>query len=53
MMTPNVDVGLLMVVWVEGLVLTCCCCCKRSGSGSGSGGGRAGWVQRMCYSVGL
>lgn len=27
-MTPNVDVGLLLVVWVEGSVLTCCCCCK-------------------------
>ena len=23
-MTPNVDVGLLMVVWVEGSILTCC-----------------------------
>jgi len=49
-MTQNVDVGLLMIVWVEGSILTCCCC---KGWGSGSGGARARWVHRMCYGVGL
>lgn len=42
-MTPNVDVGLLMVVWLDwvaGSVLTCCCYC-RGWAGGGGGRGRA------------